>query len=92
MVLGVDFDAAEGRSQALRNGDALRVGRLRPQLDSGVVVEGFVHRPEPVAWRSGLRISDVLGSIDELKPDADPRYILIRRELPARSQGRGVVC
>ena len=64
----------------LRNGDVLRVGRLKPQIDSGVVLEGFVHRPGPVAWSPGLRVSDVLGSVDELKPDADQRYILIRRE------------
>ncbi|MEO8313287.1 MAG: SLBB domain-containing protein [Pseudomonadota bacterium] len=80
VVMGVDFNAVEGRSQILRNGDALRVGRLRPQLDSGVMVEGFVHRPGPVAWNPGLRISNVLSSIDELKPNADPHYILIRRE------------
>lgn len=80
VVLGVNFNAVEGRSLVLRSGDAVRVGRLKPQIDSGVVLEGFVHRPGPVAWYPGLRISDVLGSIDELKPDADPRYILIRRE------------
>lgn len=80
VVLGVDFSSADGRSQMLRNGDALRVARLRPQLDSGVMLEGFVHRPGPVAWHSDLRLSGVIGSIDELKPDADAHYILIRRE------------
>jgi polysaccharide biosynthesis/export protein len=80
IVLNVDFNGGAGRSQLLRNGDAVRVARLRPQLDSGVVLDGFVHRPGPVAWRQGLRISDVLGSIDELKPNADARYVLIRRE------------
>jgi polysaccharide biosynthesis/export protein len=80
VVLGVDFSSAEGRSQMLRNGDALRVARLRPQLDSGVMLEGFVHRPGPVAWHTGMRLSEVIGSIDELKPDADAHYILIRRE------------
>jgi polysaccharide biosynthesis/export protein len=80
VVLAVDFSSTAGRSLQLRNGDAMRVGRLRPQLDSGVVLEGFVHRPGPVAWRQGLRISDVIGSVDELKPDADAHYILIRRE------------
>jgi tRNA dimethylallyltransferase len=34
------------------------------------------------AWRDGLRLTDVIGSIDELRPDADPNYLLIRRELP----------
>ncbi len=80
VVLDIDFASAVGRAQLLRNGDALRVARLRPQLDSGVVLEGFVHRPGPVAWRAGLRLTDVIGSIDELKPNADARYILIRRE------------
>ena len=54
----------------------------RPQLDSGVQVSGHVHTPGAVAWRQGLRISDVLPSVDDLKPNADLGYILIRRELP----------
>jgi polysaccharide biosynthesis/export protein len=80
VVINVDFRSAAGRAQGLRNGDAIRVARLRPQLDSGVLLQGFVHRPGAVAWREGLRLSDVIGSIDELKPNADPYYILIRRE------------
>jgi protein involved in polysaccharide export with SLBB domain len=63
-----------------RSGDVLRVSRLRPQLDSGVTLDGFVYRPGPVAWREGLRLTDVIGSVDELRPDADQHYILIRRE------------
>ncbi len=80
VVLDIDFASAAGRAQLLRNGDALRVARLRPQLDSGVVLDGAVHRPGPVAWRAGLRLTDVIGSIDELKPNADTHYVLIRRE------------
>lgn len=82
VVLNVPLAAAEGRSAALRNGDSLRVLRLRPTLDSGVVLEGHVFRPGAVAWREGLRLSDVIVSVDELKPNADLGYILIRRELP----------
>ena len=82
VVLDVPLVAAEGRKTRLRNGDVLRVLKLRPTLDSGVTVEGHVFRPGAVAWRQGLRISDVLGSVDELKPNADLGYVLIRRELP----------
>jgi polysaccharide biosynthesis/export protein len=80
VVLNVSLDTAGGRSERLRNGDSLRILRLRPTLDSGVTLEGHVFRPGPVAWREGLTLTDVVGSIDELKPDADPNYILIRRE------------
>jgi polysaccharide biosynthesis/export protein len=72
---------AQGASEArVGNGDVLRVSRLRPQVDSGVTLEGFVYRPGPVAWRVGLRLSDVIASVDELRPNADQHYVLVRRE------------
>lgn len=78
----IDIDLSRGQDGAQRVGDGavLRIGRRRPQVDAGVEVEGFVHRPGPVAWRDGLRLTDVIGSIDELKPNADQHYVLIRRE------------
>jgi polysaccharide export outer membrane protein len=80
VVLDVDLTDAAGSNQRVGNGAILRVSRLRPQIDAGVELEGEVYRPGPVAWREGLRLTDVIGSIDELKPGADQHYILIRRE------------
>lgn len=80
VVQDVDLVQGAGRTQAPRNGDVLRIGALRPQVDAGVTLEGFVYRPGPVAWREGLRLTDVLGSVDELRPNADLHYVLIRRE------------
>lgn len=80
VVLDVNVSEQGGRTRKLHNGDVLTIERLRPQLDSGVVLEGFVHRPGPRAWREGMRISDLIASIDELKPSADQHYVLIRRE------------
>jgi protein involved in polysaccharide export with SLBB domain len=82
VVVNVPLDAAQGRGELVRNGDSLRVLRLRPTLDQGVTVEGHLFNPSPVAWHEGLRLTDVIGSVDELKPNADLNYILIRRELP----------
>jgi polysaccharide biosynthesis/export protein len=86
VVVNVPLDAAQGRGELLRNGDSLRVLRLRPTIDQGVTVEGYVFRPAPVAWHEGLRLTDVIGSVDELKPNADLNYVLIRRELPPDRQ------
>ena len=82
VVLQVDLTAATGKSEAVRNGDSLRVSRLRPTLDAGVLVQGYVYTPGAFAYREGMRLTDVLRSVDDLKPNADLHYILIRRELP----------
>lgn len=66
---------------ALRNGDALSVARIPPTLDSGIIIAGHVFAPRSVAWREGIRLSNVIASVDELKPNADIHYLLIRREL-----------
>jgi len=82
IVLNVNPSSPSSASPVLRNGDALQVLRLRPQLDFGITVQGYLYRPKYFAWREGLRLSDVVSSIDELKPNADQNYLLIRRELP----------
>jgi protein involved in polysaccharide export with SLBB domain len=79
-VIGAQLSA--DASQPVRNGDLLRVSRLRPTLDSGIVLEGHVHAPASFAFHDGQRLTDVIGSVDDLKSGADLHYILIRRELP----------
>jgi polysaccharide biosynthesis/export protein len=69
-----------GEAQPARNGDIVSVARLRPTLDSGVVLQGHVHAPASFAHREGMRLTDVIGSIDDLKVNADQHYIVIRRE------------
>jgi polysaccharide export outer membrane protein len=80
-ALSLSLAAPEGRHQTLQNGDRVRVPRLRPTLDSGVVLEGHVYRSGVLAWREGLRLTDVIGSVDELQPNADLTYVIVRREL-----------
>jgi protein involved in polysaccharide export with SLBB domain len=82
IVLQVNLTSAAGRAQPLRNGDLLNVSRLRPTLDAGVLLQGHVFNPQAVAYRPGMRLTDVVHSVDELRPNADLHYVLIRRELP----------
>jgi polysaccharide export outer membrane protein len=82
VVLQVDLSSGAGRSAGVRNGDSLRVSRLRPTLDSGIVVQGYVYTSGAFAYRDGIRLTDVIRSVDDLKPNADLHYVLIRRELP----------
>lgn len=77
----VDFTQSAGRSVEVSNGDQIRVPAIRPTLENSVTLTGFVFRPGAFKYRAGLRLSDVLGSLDELKPNADRHYIMIRREI-----------
>jgi polysaccharide export outer membrane protein len=78
----VDLSAAVGRATVLENADKLRVPEIRPTLENSVVLSGFVFRPGQFEYHAGLRLSDILNSFDELKPEADIHYIMIRREVP----------
>jgi protein involved in polysaccharide export with SLBB domain len=78
VVVDVNLSSS-GPAPMVGNGDALHIARMRPQVD-GVELTGFVHRPGAVAWRDGVRLSDVIGSVDELLPNADQGYVLVRRE------------
>lgn len=82
IVLTADLARPDAGPRGVTNGDILHVSRLKPTLDSGVTVEGYVYSPATYAYRDGLRLTDVIRSVDELKPNADIGYLLIRRELP----------
>ena len=51
-------------------------------VENGISVGGDVYRTGSHGFHSGMRLTDVLGSIDELKPSADSHYVLVRREAP----------
>lgn len=79
IVLELDLTEKSARDQPLLAGDLITVLRI---LDDtrGVGLEGHVHRPGQYAWRDGMRLTDLLGSLEAFKLNADLRYVLIRRE------------
>jgi polysaccharide export outer membrane protein len=78
----IDLTSSAGRNTELTNGDKLRVPAIRPTLENSVELSGDVFRPGAFQYRPGLRLSDILSSFDELHPNADRHYILIRRQVP----------
>ncbi len=88
VVLSVESRAgADGPRRGARNGDLLQVSRLKPTLDSGVVVEGHVYSPAELRVSRRARDSPTSSApSQELKPNADQNYLLIRRELPPNRQ------
>jgi polysaccharide export outer membrane protein len=78
----VDLTSESSRKMLLANGDKLRIPLIRPTLENSVTLTGYVFRPGAFEYKAGLHLSDVLSSFDELRPNADRHYIMIRREVP----------
>jgi polysaccharide export outer membrane protein len=76
----LDVGTPAGRTAAVRNGDRVTVATLPEDvLTEHVTLAGHVQRPGPYEWRRGMRLSDFVRSVNDLKPDADRRYVLIQR-------------
>jgi polysaccharide biosynthesis/export protein len=78
----IDLNSSAGRNVEIMNGDKLRVPAIRPTLENSVELSGYVFRPGAFQFRAGLRLTDVLGSFDDLRPNADRHYVMIRRVVP----------
>ncbi len=64
----------------LKTGDVVQVDAIRGSLEGAVRVVGQVHRDGGVQYHPGMRLTDAIGSLDELKPLSDTHYVLVRRE------------
>jgi polysaccharide biosynthesis/export protein len=78
----INLNSNAGRNTEISNGDKLRVPAIRPTLENSVELSGYVFRPGAFEYRAGLRLTDVLSSFDELRPNADRHYVVIRRVVP----------
>jgi protein involved in polysaccharide export with SLBB domain len=82
ITLDVDLSQPLGADRTLQGGDTLHVPLIRPIIDDSITIGGYVHRPGEYQFRPGMRIGDLISSLDELRPNADQRYVLVRREMP----------
>lgn len=78
--LNIDLAADQGRQTLMTNGDILLVPPVLERYKGGVRLAGHVLRPGDFEWREGMRLTDVITSLAELRPQADINYVLIRRE------------
>lgn len=80
----VDIDATNvaNLKQDLQDGDVVRVYSVLEKMQDIVLVKGHLHRPGGTQWFNGMRLSDIIKSVDELLPKPDLGYVVIRREIP----------
>jgi polysaccharide export outer membrane protein len=61
----VDLTDPEDLKQSLVDGDSMYVAAIKDEISNQVLLRGAVARPGGYAWRPGLRVSDLLASVDE---------------------------
>jgi protein involved in polysaccharide export with SLBB domain len=52
--------SGNGQQIQVRNGDVLTVAAIAPELSNAVSLRGAVAQPTRMAWRQGMRVSDVI--------------------------------
>jgi protein involved in polysaccharide export with SLBB domain len=89
-VIHVDGAATDGSGTStasltdveLKDGDRVRVGTVLPYSEQVVYLQGHVARPGKLAYRTGLRLADVLQSYRDLLPEPAERGEIVRLIAP----------
>ncbi|WP_461422413.1 SLBB domain-containing protein [Ketobacter sp.] len=84
-VVNLDLSSKQGAALPIRKGDVLTVFSVLDSKQDIVELQGHVKRPGIMAWKQGMRVTDVLGDIYNLKPNPDLSVAMIEREVqPSR--------
>jgi len=79
----IDIDASDSKTLklALHDGDVVRVYSVLEKMQNIVITKGHINRPGGTQWFNGMRLTDVVSSVDDLLPKPDLGYVVIRREI-----------
>jgi len=81
-LIDLDISQKAGLRAPVQAGDVLRVYSILEKMEDIVLLSGHVQRPGGYQWRPGLRVADLIPSIEnDLLPRPDLDYALVRREL-----------
>ena len=80
-IINVDLTDSAARKQKLKSGDYIRVLKSSGMYEQSITVIGAVTRPGKYQWQQGIKIADLLPSLDShILPSADLSYGLIVRQ------------
>ena len=81
---GGDIKAIEAaiRKFPIQDGDRITITPILPRSDQTIYLQGHVFRPGKYPYRDGLRVTDVIGSFDDLLPEPADRAEIVRLRPP----------
>lgn len=81
-LVAIPLNVPSGRATMTKPGDIIRIFPVTRAMEDVVLLSGHVLRPGGFQYRPGMRVSDLLTSPRELRPNADVSFGLLRRESP----------
>ncbi len=82
----VSVDLSKPDQYLVENGDALTVSSIPVRIHDFVKISGRVAIPRSVQWHEGMRLVDVIGGMNDVLPDADLSYVLVKSVDPANDR------
>jgi polysaccharide biosynthesis/export protein len=81
-ILDLDLTRNVVRKTALKAGDGLYIDAIKDRLEDIVSLAGHVYYPGSFSWQDGMRLSDLISSLDQFPPGLDLDYAVLSRENP----------
>ena len=81
-ALDLDLTTAESLKLAINDGDHLSIDSIINRQKASVNLTGHVYHPGIFAFREGMRVSDLVRSLDQFPPGLDVNFGIISREDP----------
>jgi protein involved in polysaccharide export with SLBB domain len=70
------------KSFAVKDGDIITVTPILPYSDKTLYLQGHVFRPGKYPFRDGIKVTDIIGSFDDLLPEPADRAEIVRLRPP----------
>ena len=80
-LIDVDLASKAGLTTEMHTGDELQIFSILEKMENIVVLSGHAQRPGGYQWHKGMRVGDLISSInDDLLPHPDLEYALVKRD------------
>ena len=79
-LVDIDLQKTSFSDLLLNDGDALSIQPVISRLNQAILLKGHARQPGYHPWRQGMTIQDLLSSKEDLLPNTDINYALIKRE------------
>ena len=87
-ILDLDLTNPDDLNTKIKDSDKIYIHAIIDLIEDGVYLSGYVKRPGVYEWKEGLKLLDVISSLQALLPNPDLNYVLIQRKVEPEKKVR----